>query len=211
MSWDPYVNLEKEYYSEIRDKKRAGVGDFKKKRGSKSRKCTLPSDNMTKKELNKMNGEVKTYNMKKRYSYKELKTFPEDIQKEYLKNLMTTYNANNKMLGESLGVSQSIVSFYLKQFRLNPGKGNIKKPDEKQKNEWNLFINGNSQKLDIENKANATEKKEETKPVSGNSISLNSLSLEMTGDVSTILWLIEEKLHGKSGTIKISFEEKSNG
>ena len=56
-----------------------------KKGGSKSKKCTLGHEYKTKKELDKMNGECKTWKLTKFYTWKEFKEMPDDIQVEYLK------------------------------------------------------------------------------------------------------------------------------
>ena len=47
---------------DIKKKKQAGSGYRYKKNGSKSKKCSLPSDHLSKKEIEKMNGECKVYN-----------------------------------------------------------------------------------------------------------------------------------------------------
>ena len=83
---------ERMFKQEVREKKRLGYGARHKKNGSKSKKCTLPSDHLTRKEKEKLNGEVNTYNMKVFYSVEEFKTMPYDIQVEYINSIMTRYN-----------------------------------------------------------------------------------------------------------------------
>lgn len=68
-------NLLKE---EIKDKKQAGSGYRYKKNGRKSKKCSLPSDYLSKKEIEKMNGECKVYNINKPMTYKEFCAMPVD-------------------------------------------------------------------------------------------------------------------------------------
>ena len=80
------------YHQEIREKKSIGAGAFHKKNGSKSKKCTLPHEKLTRKEIEKLSGEVKTWDLKKFYSWKEFKEMPEDIQLEYVNSIINRYD-----------------------------------------------------------------------------------------------------------------------
>lgn len=90
------------FRQDIREKKAAGRGAFHKKNGSKSKKCTLPSDYLTRKEKMAMSGECKTYDMRKFYTYEEFKTFPDDIQLKYINGLINRYNVTVSMIAEDL-------------------------------------------------------------------------------------------------------------
>lgn len=63
----------------------------KKKNGSKSKRCSLPSDNMTRKEIAKMNSPVQSWKMTEFYSWEEFKQMPKDIQAEYLNFIIDKY------------------------------------------------------------------------------------------------------------------------
>ena len=86
------------YRQDIKEKKAAGRGVFHKKGGSKSKKCTLPHERLTKKELEKMNGEVMTYNPNAWYSWKEFMKLPDEYQTKYINSLMTRYNCSLRRL-----------------------------------------------------------------------------------------------------------------
>lgn len=86
------TDLQYVYQSDIREKKSIGRGAFHKKCGSKSKKCTLPSDYLTRKEKAKLNSECKTYDMRKFYTYEEFKRFPDDIRLQYVNSLINRYN-----------------------------------------------------------------------------------------------------------------------
>ena len=90
------------FQQDIRDKKSAGRGAFHKKGGSKSKKCTLPSDYMTRKEKLAMSGECKNYDMKKFYTWEEFKQFPDDIQLQYLNSLINRYDVTIAAIAEEL-------------------------------------------------------------------------------------------------------------
>lgn len=90
------------YQNDIREKKNAGRGAFHKKCGAKSKKCTFPSDYMTRKEKMAMSGECKTYDMRKFYTYEEFKQFPDDIQLQYLNSLINRYDVTIAAIADEL-------------------------------------------------------------------------------------------------------------
>ena len=90
-------------------KKRIARGASHMKRGSKSKKCTLPSDYLTDAQKRRLNGPVSTYKLDEPMSWESFKAMPEDLQKKYILNLQETYQANNDMLGKMFGVTGTSV------------------------------------------------------------------------------------------------------
>ncbi len=82
------------FRQDIREKKSIGRGVFAKKNGSKSKKCTLPYEYLTKKEREKLNGEVISFNPKVFYTYEEFKALPEEYQVKYVNSLLNRYNCS---------------------------------------------------------------------------------------------------------------------
>lgn len=71
---------------DIVQKKRVARGAFahvNRKRG----KCRLPSDYLTAAQKKEMNGAVKTYNITRPMPLDEFKGMPDDLQREYLRNI----------------------------------------------------------------------------------------------------------------------------
>lgn len=99
---------------DVMQKKRIASGAVHRKRGSKSKKCTLPSDYLTKKELKAMNGEVKSYNIHERIDWKKFKTLPEDVAIAHVNWLIETFGCNAEAIGRSLGVSKGCVFVWAK-------------------------------------------------------------------------------------------------
>lgn len=83
----------------------------------------FPSDYLTKKEKEAMNGKCETYRLNSPMSWKEFKSMPKDLQKDYVKTLRKTYGVPNKALAEMFGVSSSCVNNYLPTIGLAVGKG----------------------------------------------------------------------------------------
>ena len=73
-----------------RERKVMGYGDkHKKRQGGKF--VRLPSDHLTKKERNAMNGECKTYNISKRMTWEEFKAMPHELQQEHIDFLQNNF------------------------------------------------------------------------------------------------------------------------
>ena len=81
-------------------KKRIAAGARHMKRGSRSKRCSLPSDNLTPAQLKRRNGPVSTYKLDEPMKWDDFKAMPVDLQKKYLTNLVETYGATNEMLGD---------------------------------------------------------------------------------------------------------------
>lgn len=95
-----------------RDRKRTARGAYSKKGGSKSKKCSLPSDNLTKKEWEKMNGEIKSYDMAKPAQWKEFLTWPTDLQGEYILGLERAFHATSEDIAIMMGCAPSTLRNY---------------------------------------------------------------------------------------------------
>ena len=80
------------FKQDVREKKRNGYGVYHKKNGSKSKKCSLPSDKLTRKEKQALNGECVVWDYKKFYALNEFKSMPIDIQVGYINSLMNRYD-----------------------------------------------------------------------------------------------------------------------
>lgn len=94
------------FRQEIREKKAAGRGAFYRKCGAKSKKCTLPSDRLTRKEREAMNSEVTSWSMSAFYDYVTFKSMPPDIQVEYLQSLTDKWHIGCSAISEILFKNQ---------------------------------------------------------------------------------------------------------
>ena len=85
-----------------------------RKRGSKSKKCTLPSDGMTNKQWKERNGEVMTYDLSKPMKWTKFKYMPADLQREYLEKLRDEHGALQKDVAAMLGITPNSFSNYVR-------------------------------------------------------------------------------------------------
>ena len=109
--------------------KRIARGSYNKKRGSRSRKCSLPQDRMTKGEWKKMNGEVKTYNLEAPMTKADFRSMPNDLKVKYIDN-MAAKGARLKDIANMIGYSEGALSNLFST--LYKGKGSVggEKPAE---------------------------------------------------------------------------------
>lgn len=100
---------------DVLQKKRTASGAYHLKRGSRSKKCTLPSDYLTARQRKGLNGEVETYNLTEALGWKEFKKLPNDLKSEYMQGLVDKYDASQGMASKSLfRVSDTTLSLHLK-------------------------------------------------------------------------------------------------
>ena len=85
---------------DVLQKKRIAAGARHMRRGSRSKRCSLPSDNLTPAQLKRRNGPVSTYKLDAPMRWDDFKAMPVDLQKQYLTNLVEAYGVTNEMLGD---------------------------------------------------------------------------------------------------------------
>ena len=121
--------------------KRLARGAFAKKNGCKSRRCSLPSDKLTPKQLRERNGKVKTYNLSKPMDWKTFKEMDDLLKCSYLEKLVKDYNARCTDLANMFGVNDAYLSTWLKKTAW--GKGLIHHTGRRTPTpEWIAFLAG---------------------------------------------------------------------
>lgn len=160
---------------DIKEKKKAGSGYRYKKNGSKSKKCTLPSDNLSKKEIEKMNGECKVYNLSKPMNYSNFCAMPVDLQIKYLEMLRDKFGANQNEISKMMGVAITTLSSHRAKFL--DGKPVFKsyKHSRLDVEAWNRFINGEEDKDAVMAEKEEMTTSDNKKVEDGNSADTTSL------------------------------------
>ncbi len=197
------------FRQDIKEKKSAGRGSFHRKCGSKSKKCTLPHEYLTKKEKEALNSTITSWNMNSFYDYATFKTMPQDLQIEYLQSLTDKYKISCSVISEVLfKSSKGTLASYLEA------------RDIFSKIHWNTFTGMkarvyNAEFTKVVNNVNS-ESKENTdiqepvavassdEPYSGQ---LKNTSISMDGfDLDTFTWLAQ-KYFGQNVTVTILVEQ----
>lgn len=86
------TDAEHVFYQDIREKKSIKNSAFKTNRTGKG-PVRFPSDYLSKKEKEAMNGECKTWNLNGFYSLDEFKKMPDDIKIAWINKIINAYNA----------------------------------------------------------------------------------------------------------------------
>ena len=131
---------------DIKEKKQAGRGYYHKKNGSKSKKCRLPSDSLSKKEIEKMNGECKVYNFNKPMSYSNFCAMPVDLRIKYLEMLRDKFGANQTEISKMMGVAGTTLASHRAKFLDGKPAFRSYKYSRLDAEAWNKFINGEEDK-----------------------------------------------------------------
>lgn len=113
------------FVSDCADKKRTARGIHNKRtHAGKGGKVIFPSDYLTRKEREAMNGEVKTYALNRPMRWKEFKLLPDDVRREYIENLQKRFGVMQKDLAVMFGVSVNSVGLETKKLGIKfPRRG----------------------------------------------------------------------------------------
>ncbi|MBR5879179.1 MAG: hypothetical protein IKY91_06455 [Akkermansia sp.] len=87
---------------DVMQKKRIARGAAHMKRGSKSTKCSLPSDHMTQAQWKRRNGPVSTYSLNRPMDWETFKSLPIDIQQSYVDALQNRFNVTAATISTEL-------------------------------------------------------------------------------------------------------------
>lgn len=94
------------FRTECAEKKRTARGSFNRlSHAGKGGRVKMPSDYMTKKERDKLNGEVITYQMNKPMSWAKFKRMPDDAKREYINSIIHKYDPQQIAVAEMLEIT----------------------------------------------------------------------------------------------------------
>ncbi len=82
---------------------------------SRRRSCGLSSDNLTRKEWERMNGPVHTLKPDEALSWDRFRALPRSLQQDYIKHILSKFKVGPAALGRMFGVSEAYCGDYLKK------------------------------------------------------------------------------------------------
>ena len=159
---------------DVMTKKRIARGASARKCGSKSRRCTLPSDYLTDAQKKARNGKLSTYNLSKPMTYEQFKLMPRDLQREYLLKLRNDMHASSRVIAQMFGCSYETVRVVIRDLGINTGGKKIYMNLD-QLLRWNNWLSGDAANTPVAVTEPETETETET----------ISAAAEETGDAST--------------------------
>ena len=118
MTDEKYIFIETE-----RERKRTARGAHNKRTAGRGGRVKTPSDFLSRKERNKMNGDVNTYKLNEPMSWKEFKRMPDDIQSQYLNGIISKYDPDAIAMGQMFKTTAETVRRRMKELGIKPKKG----------------------------------------------------------------------------------------
>lgn len=127
-----------EFIADTREKKSVAHSSRKRRtHNGKGGAVRFPSDFLSRKELNEMNGDCKSYRLNSPMKWAEFKAMPDDLKITYVKLLRQKYNVPDRYIGDMLGVGQNTISSCIVRLGIGLGKGkNPKKWDKEGFMSW---------------------------------------------------------------------------
>ena len=161
-------------------KKRLAQQAKYRKRGSKSKKCPMSTDHMTKKQWIERCGKIVTIKMDSPVSWASFKELSKQPQEEYLKNLMEKYHINASSLAEMFHITPITVRRHIATQGLAVSFPVGHSMNAEDRRAWELFLSGDASENEVsaENEETCDEEP----------MSMCSFSLRFSGkiDVSMI-------------------------
>lgn len=130
---------------DVKQKKSIAHGAYARKSGSKSKKCTLPSDSLTEAQKRKLNGPCVGVKLDEPMSWEQFKSLPLSLAKEYIANLRETYNASQLMLSGMFGVSPPLICRTFKAMGIESGpakRTDFGEATKVKQAKWDAFCHG---------------------------------------------------------------------
>lgn len=128
------------FIEDLREKKKTATGaHHKRTHCGKGGAIRFPSHFKTKKELNAMNGEVKSYKLNDPMSWAEFKAMPDDIKITYITALRKKYNVSDTNIAKMLGTDQVNLSSACRKLGIKSTRKSREKWDA---DGWYAWVNG---------------------------------------------------------------------
>lgn len=165
---------------DVMTKKRIARGAAARKCGSKSRRCTLPSDYLTDAQKKARNGKMSTYNLSKPMTYEQFKLMPRDLQREYLLKLRNDMHASSRVIAQMFGCSYETVRVVIRNLGINTGGKKIYMNLD-QLMRWNNWLSGDAANTPVA----VTEPEAEAETISAAAEETEDASAPVNNDAST--------------------------
>ena len=169
---------------DVMTKKRIARGAAARKCGSKSRRCTLPSDYLTDAQKKARNGKMSTYNLSKPMTYEQFKLMPRDLQREYLLKLRNDMHASARVIAQMFGCSYETVRVVIRDLGINTGGKKIYMNLD-QLMRWNNWLSGDAANTPVAVTEPETETEAEAETISTAAEETEDASAPVNNDAST--------------------------
>lgn len=102
---------------DTQEKKNIAHSAAHRKGGSRSKRCTLPSDSLTKTQMEKKNGDVKTVRMNEFLTFERFKQLPPELMVEYINGLCEKYKVGLHCIERYVfEIGENTLRYYLDKY-----------------------------------------------------------------------------------------------
>ena len=207
------------YLQDIKEKKSTGRSAHNRRtHAGKGGAVRFPSDFMTRKEKNAMNGEVKSYKLNRPMTWVEFKAMPDDIKTIYIQQLRDRYNVPDSVIARLLfKIHRPVLCVELKNLGLNKGHSTNKNYKEMEFADWLRRDHSDDPPVAVESPDPEPvaivepETVEQVAPPVYTTAIPQSGNLTFCGDMAESLHTALQLLKGAKGKITISWECDFNG
>ena len=202
------------FFQEVKEKNTTARSSHNRRpHAGKGGGVKFPSDYLSKKELQAMNGETKTYRMNAPMTWKEFKAMPDDLKIMYITALRQKYSVPDSKIAEMLGTSKDGVSLMFKKLQINGEK--TRKYKNWDSEGWFAWVNGTTAKEDkaaVEQPEPIPQIAEKTEDQTED-VNIAPCSGRMTfvGTADAALKMVSRILGGASVKITVSWESAAEG
>lgn len=123
-------------------KKNIAHSAARRRGGSKSRRCPLSTDHMTRKQWEERCGTVMSYHIGSPMAWADFIQLPKDLKEEYMNNLIHKYSANARNMADMFGVSVATVFRLVKKEGLHVEFLKGRHPAGNKQAEFQKFLSG---------------------------------------------------------------------
>lgn len=187
-------------------KKRIAGGARHKRGGSKSKLCSLPSDNLTLAQQKKLCGEVKSWNLNEPMDWKTFKSMPHDLQVQYVNGLNSRFSVGINTIGQDVfGLSTNAVRAY---FKANGVECDVqgKKLSALERERWEHWIHGSEYFTEVSEELGLPEPEVELNAEPA-CFDMAAFAVEWRGEFSGKAFIEQlSRLPIPTGTVKIRLE-----
>lgn len=126
---------------DVRQKKQLAASARHRVNGSKRQRCSLPSDNLTPRQLARLSGPCVSVKMNAPTTWKEFKPIPDNLKREYLVGLRDRYGVSQAKVAEMMGVNRMTICMLYKRLNIDAQRQPSTPEERKAKREeWERFL-----------------------------------------------------------------------
>lgn len=196
-------------------KKRIARGAQHKRCGSKSKNCSLPSDNLTPAQMRALNGEVKQYNLNEPMTWEAFKAMPQDLQEKYVRGLHSRFNVGATTISrEMFGLSDNAILVYARRTGAHLATEHCRLSNS-QRDVWEAWLGRKAQDVPEEPEQMDAESPDVDEPVEQvepaedveRDFGMSAITAEWCGEFDAAAFMVQlSKLPIPSGRVRIRLE-----